>query len=112
MKVNCTVKDVRSDAASIPASQTLVLPAALEEIGAEAFLGASMQKVTIPNGVKKIGSRAFALCPNLLAIVIPDSVETIADDAFAGVSNLTVICGDTSAAHTFAVQHGFFTVAP
>ena len=40
----------------------------------------------IPNTVKTIGLRAFALCPNLKVIIIPSSVEKIDTRAFYGDS--------------------------
>jgi hypothetical protein len=50
---------------------------------------------TIPTGVTRIGTNAFAICNNLTRITIPDSVTTIGDYAFFGLANLTnVIVGN------------------
>lgn len=49
-----------------------------EEIGPYAYYGGSFSSVTIPEGVKEIGQRAFAYTPNLKEMTIPASVETIA----------------------------------
>ena len=47
--------------------------------------------VVIPEGVTKIGERAFLYCRNLTNIVIPESVTEIGDDAFHDCSSLTSI---------------------
>ena len=45
--------------------------------------------VTIPKGVRKIGSGAFADCWRLTSVTIPNSVTKIGDMAFIGCSSLT-----------------------
>ena len=58
------------------------LPAALNEIGAEAFMGnLSVEKVIVPDGVTRIGPRAFA-SSGLRKIFIPPSVSSIDSTAF------------------------------
>ncbi|MBR3403150.1 MAG: leucine-rich repeat protein [Parasporobacterium sp.] len=52
---------------------------------------ASITKVVIEDGVKKIGSNAFNGCVNLTEAVIPDSVAYIGAKAFAGCSSLAAI---------------------
>lgn len=68
--------------------ETLYLPAMLTEIEDSAFEGIAAEAVQIPYGVTSIGSRAFADCPNLMAVYIPGSVGYIADDAFDGSDNV------------------------
>ncbi|GHT48032.1 hypothetical protein FACS189440_10560 [Bacteroidia bacterium] len=46
---------------------------------------------TIPNTVKRIGSKAFALCDALKSIIIPNSVTSIGDNAFSDCDNLTSV---------------------
>lgn len=68
-----------------------VLPP-ISEIGYKAFkpsysllpLSAFPGEVVLPNGLKKIGDRAFARCEELRRITIPDSVVHIGEGAFWG----------------------------
>lgn len=71
--------------ADIPALGTLnklTLPSSLTEIEEEAFSGGAFQCVIIPNGVTKIGDRAFKDCPNLIYVYVPNSVTSIGEGAF------------------------------
>ena len=47
--------------------------------------------VVIPDGVTRIGAKAFFSCRSLTSITIPDSVTSIEDSAFEGCANLTNI---------------------
>lgn len=59
-------------------TQTLVLPACLEEIGASAFAGmTALKNVEIPDTVKKIGKGAFSSCTSLTKLRLPASLETV-----------------------------------
>jgi len=78
---------------------TLNMPNALSEIRAEAFCGdESIVSVTVPEGVKRIDSRAFAES-GLKEIALPASLEYIADDAFEGCDDLVVSVPYNSYAH-------------
>ena len=62
-------------------------------IGDYAFYGLysasyKLESVTIPNGVTRIGKRAFSGCPNLTDVTIPTSMAVIGEDAFYGCSKL------------------------
>ena len=46
---------------------------------------------TIPEGVTRIGERAFAGCTGLVSITIPEGVTTIRDNAFTGCAGLQSI---------------------
>ena len=46
------------------------------EIGEWAFYYAPIQTLTIPKGVKKIGSWAFEKCENLKTVMLPEGIET------------------------------------
>lgn len=53
------------------------------EIGKNAFRGAwHLQKVTIPEGVRRIGESAFQNCKNLLSVSLPSSLEKLYNWAF------------------------------
>ena len=50
-----------------------------------------MTSVTIPEGVKSIGYRAFSGCSSLTSVTIPEGATSIGDEAFNGCSSLTSI---------------------
>ena len=85
------------------------LPAGLTRIEAEAFSGAKMTVVYIPDKVTSLGSKAFANCAGLTQIRVPASVTSIAEDAFQGIDpgQLTVFGSPGSAAEAFAGNAGF-----
>lgn len=105
-EVFCAVcGDKKRAARTISFRKTLRLPAALTELGEEAFAGTPAQQVTLPQGVKKIGKRAFADSETLLLAVIPASVTEIAPDAFEG-SDVAVLCPRGSYAAEWCNEHG------
>ncbi len=97
--------EVFSTQATIHANRCYWLPADLTSIEEGAFEGLPMWQVTLPNGVKTIGSGAFRNCEALLVAVIPNSVTTIADDAFSGCDSLCICGRPGSYAETYAVSH-------
>ena len=88
--------------------EDFTLPAATTRIEAEAFSGAKMSVVYIPDGVTFLGSKAFAYCTNLTQIRIPASITTIPADVFYNVpkANITIFGAPGSAAETFATSAG------
>ena len=82
-----------------------VLPISLEFIEDEAFSGGAFVYASLPEGMKKIGSRAFAQCHNLKYIYIPESVTSIKPDAFIGTSDLTILGKEGSYAQFFANKY-------
>ena len=85
----------------------LILPAALTEIGDEAFAGGAFTYVKLPEQSVSIGWRAFADCPNLSSIYIPAHTTQINEEAFGDKQALNIIGVPGSAAETFAIEHGF-----
>jgi len=86
----------------------MTLPEDVTEIRDEAFVGADVRRVEIPDGCTTIGSRAFADCVDLRYVLIPDSVTEIAEDAFANCNEYMMIyCSENSAAYNFAYDCGF-----
>lgn len=67
----------------------LSMPAYLTTIEDEAFAGAVMNAVIVPDSCTSIGSRAFANCSELLFVSVPQGT-TIASDAFEGCGSVTV----------------------
>ncbi len=80
------------------------VPSGVTRIEAEAFSGARMTIVYIPDGVTFLGSRAFANCTDLTQIRIPAGIATIPPDTFQNIerSQLTIFGVPGSAAETFA----------
>jgi len=52
------------------------------EIKDEAFKNADVERVLFPEGLEKIGSRAFYKCPNLNYVGFPESLKEIGGQAF------------------------------
>ena len=84
-----------------PNCTDLTVPGSLGEIEAGAFEGpedaedealgmrSSLQRVTIKDGVTKIGEGAFYYCAQLQHVDIPDTVTAIGSTAFSRCSELT-----------------------
>lgn len=60
-------------------------------IGSYAFCYCSVKSITLPFGLKHIGSSAFFNCPNIQQINIPDSVEYIDPYAFSCCKGLHTV---------------------
>ena len=70
----------------------LIFPEGLKAVGTEAFAGCSgLTEVTIPDGVTIIGNRAFSGCSGLTEVTIPNGVTAIGNAAFSGCSGLTEV---------------------
>ncbi len=82
-------------------------------IGDDAFRGAPITTVTIPDSVTEIGWFSFADCPRLRSITLPASVTSIAYGAFDGCPRLTLICPRDSYAARYAESFGLaYEIAP
>lgn len=82
----------------------LVLPADLETIGEEAFMGVDADTVIIPDNVTTIGARAF-MNSKIRLVVIPASVTEIGKNAFTG-SRLEIVYGTSETAEQCAEDYG------
>ena len=60
----------------------ILLPTSLEEIGTFSFVGASIEKIVIPDGTSKLGGDAFFSCTSLSEITIPASISEIGEEVF------------------------------
>ena len=95
----CFSVDITDDSCSYT-----MIPRNVESIESEAFFGAAgITHAVLPDGLKKIGPRAFDACENLKTIFIPTSVMTIEENSF---SDAAVLCQEDSLAQSYAVEHG------
>lgn len=62
----------------------IALPAGLETIGDGAFAGASIERITFPDGLKEIGAYAFEGCTKLTSATLPPALKTVGASAFYG----------------------------
>ena len=61
------------------------MPEGVKSIGSSAFAKcANLKKVVLPKGLQEIGSLAFYECPALEEVWIPESVKEIGEHAFSG----------------------------
>ena len=91
--VTATAASGVSDSITVTVHGTLSLlrlPAGLEVIEDEAFMGLACEAVIIPEGCTAIGARAFANCKALAYVRIPASVKTIAENAFEGCDSVVI----------------------
>lgn len=69
-----------------------VVPNGVTRIGYRAFGGcAGLTSVTIPNGVTNIGDEAFRSCTGLTSVTIPDGVTNIGENAFMSCAGLITV---------------------
>ena len=68
-------------------SQDVIVPDTVKFIENKAFMGLSITKVSLPNGLSKIGKEAFKNCKMLQEINLPDSI-IIEQEAFCNCINL------------------------
>ena len=72
--------------------EKLTLPDGLKYIGNRAFnFCKALKDINIPDGVTNIGEYAFERCEALTSISIPSSVTIIGEGAFSGCSSLTSV---------------------
>lgn len=71
---------------------TIELPEGLERIGARAFAeSAGITEITVPDSVKSIGSGAFCGCSGMENVTLPQGLTAIADELFSGCAGLTEV---------------------
>ena len=72
--------------------QSITIPNSVTKIGNRAFSGCgSLQSITFPSSVTKIGDGAFYWCYSLQSVTIPNSVTSIGDEAFSRCGSLQSI---------------------
>ena len=80
----------------------------LETVGAQAFMGADITEITIPDGVEIIENEAFRDCRELESIKLPASLIAIGEDAFRGCTKLKTVkyAGAPSAWQKMRIDRG------
>ncbi len=73
------------------AMKSYIVPDHIKSIGAHAFDGASIETITLPEGLTVIGEGAFQNAASLKEIFLPSSLTKISKSAFAGTTSLTAI---------------------
>jgi hypothetical protein len=86
--------------------ENLVIPDGVTTIKDYAFVGASINSVTIPDSVTKIGKSAFQDCDNLQTIRLPHSITDIEDSAFYSSSNINNVLFSGSQAEWENIEFG------
>ena len=77
----------------IAGCKTTIIPNSVTEIGDNAFYNSSLESITIPTGVAKIGRSAFNKSNLLSSVTLPATLTAIGDWAFDDCNNLKeVIC--------------------
>ena len=93
-------------------ASVLRIPENTKEIEDEAFLGdMSLDEVVIPDGVERIGERAFAES-GLTKINLPSSLKSIADNAIDPRTDIEVAAQKGTVAYDWAVDKGFIDPEP
>ena len=71
---------------------TVTLPKGLKYIGSSAFAGFNnLKEITIPEGVTYIGYNAFSNCSKLEKAILPSTLQYLGDDAFYHNLNLSYV---------------------
>ena len=63
-----------------------IIPEGIKEIGKHAFWDSSIEIITIPSTVEKIGLSAFSRCKNLKTVTLNEGLKEIGGTAFQGTS--------------------------
>ena len=77
--------------AIIEPDKVLILPADLTTIGEESLAGVDAQLIVLPEGTTHVAPRAFANCPNLLAVVSPNEDLQLSAEVFEGCTHEIVV---------------------
>ncbi len=95
----------------------LTLPSSIDgytvtRISDDAFSSDTLQSITVPEGIIKIGWFAFRECSALRTVTLPESVKSIGYSAFpAKTDSFTLICPAESFAQKYAESYGISVTA-
>lgn len=94
-KNNCNAIIESSTDKLIAGCETTKILNSVKEIGERAFRGTGITKINLPDGLQKIGNKAFSGCKNLVEIKLPDSVTSIGQECFCESSLKSIVIPDT-----------------
>lgn len=77
------------------------LNGAITNIGQFAFTGTAIEEVSLSEGIRSLGTSAFAECTRLKKVTLPSTLKTIDAACFSGCSNLIEV----------NLSHGLTTIA-
>lgn len=79
-----------------------VIPKEIKVIGDSAFSFLPISEIVIPEGVEKIGTKAFAYCNGLKSVSLPESLTEVLPTAFLNAKGIeTIVFGGTR--HAFDI---------
>ena len=81
---NCLIE--KATKKLISGGKDSIIPEGVKEIGDGAFKETSIEEITMPNTVDKIGGIAFADCKNLKRVTLNEGLKEIGDGAFSETS--------------------------
>ncbi len=71
--------------------KTLDIPASVESLGSDLFWESGIERLTIPETVKKVDSYIFEDCANLKEVVFNAQIAELPGQTFSGCENLTSV---------------------
>lgn len=70
----------------------IILPEGITRIGSRAFYGCSkLKNIEIPSSINRIGYFAFCDCSSLTSVIIPEGVKSVENSVFQNCSSLTSV---------------------
>ncbi len=100
-KTVCTIEKRAFENTKILESVTF--PEGLVNINDGAFYASNIREINLPNSVKTIGQKAFAMCQNLTTVKLPDDLIAINHKMFYGCERLAKI-NIPKAAYSLGIQ--------
>lgn len=83
--------------------EKITLGNSVKKIGSHAFYGCKLESIDIPSSTEEIGEYAFNSCENMKAVILHEGLQTIGDGAFtySGLTELTIPASVISIGESF-----------